>query len=122
LSYTTFAVSALTLDRDRIRPGEKCLATVKVTNTGSRLGTEVIQLYVRDMVGSVTRPLLELKGFQRIELHSGESGTVSFSLGERELAFLRQDMTWGTEPGGFEVFVGTSSRELLSTRLELLRD
>ncbi len=122
LSYTTFAVSALTLDRDRIRPGEKCVATVKVTNTGSRPGTEVIQLYVRDMVGSVTRPLLELKGFQRIELHSGESGTVSFSLGERELAFLRQDMTWGTEPGGFEVFVGTSSRELLSTRLELLRD
>lgn len=119
LSYTSFAHSAPTLDRDRIKPGEKLTVTLRVTNTGPRDGAEVVQFYVRDLVASVTRPLLELKGFQRVDLKAGETREIAFNLGEPELAFWRADMTWGTESGKFRAFVGPNSRDLQSVEFEL---
>lgn len=119
LSYTTFAFSQVQLDCEQLARGAALTATVTVTNTGARAGAEVVQLYIRDLVGSVTRPVLELKGFQRIELAPGAHRAVSFQIGERELRFLRGDLTWGTEPGEFEVFLGPNSRDLHSARFTL---
>jgi beta-glucosidase len=114
LSYTTYHYSEVTLDKSALKPGEQLTVSVTVTNTGERAGTEIVQLYLRNLVASVTRPVLELKGFQRIELQPGESRRVSFSVGEMELTFLRQDLTWGTEPGSYQVFIGSSSKDLRS--------
>jgi beta-glucosidase len=93
---------------------------VTVSNTGNSDGAEVVQLYLRDFVGSVTRPVRELKGFQKIELKPGESREVTFSIGEPELKFLRADMTVGTEPGEFAVFIGPNSRDTQSAKFTLL--
>jgi beta-glucosidase len=115
LSYATFAYSDLRLDKTRLAPGDHLTASIQVANTSSRDGTEIVQLYLRDLVGSVTRPVLELKGFQKVELKAGENRRVSFTVGEKELAFLRRDMTWGTEPGQYQLFIGPNSRDLHST-------
>ncbi|HTB82289.1 MAG TPA: beta-glucosidase BglX [Candidatus Sulfotelmatobacter sp.] len=120
LSYTTFKFSDVRLDRTAIKPGEKITATVSVTNTGSRPGAEVVQLYLRQLVGSVTRPVLELKGFQKITLAAGESRDISFTIGEKDLTFLRADMTWGTEPGAFQAFIGPNSFDLHPAKFKLL--
>ena len=120
LSYTTFSYSEIRLDHTTLKPGEKLQATVTVSNTGNSDGAEVVQLYLRDFVGSVTRPVRELKGFQKIELKAAESREVTFSIGEPELKFLRADMTVGTEPGEFEVFIGPNSRDTQSAKFELL--
>ncbi len=120
LSYTTFAFSDVTLDRATLNPGGTLTATVILTNTGSRDGAEVVQLYIRDLVGSVTRPLRELKGFQKVELKAGERREVSFTIGEKDLSFLRADMTWGAEPGEFELYIGPNSRDTRRARFELL--
>jgi beta-glucosidase len=92
---------------------------VSVTNSGSRDGEEVVQLYVRDLVGSVTRALKELKGFQRVALRAGEQRSLAFVLSEADLSFYGADMTWGTEPGEFEVFVGFNSRDAQSGKFVL---
>ena len=109
LSYTSFAYSPVTLDKATIRPGEALTASVTVTNTGKRAGEEVVQLYVRDLVGSVTRPVKELKGFRKIALKPGESRSLSFKLSERDLAFHRADMSYGAEAGDFKLWIGGSS-------------
>lgn len=109
LSYTSFTYSPVTLDKAKVRPGEKLTASVTVTNSGARDGEEVVQLYVRDLVGSVTRPVKELKGFEKISLKKGEKRTVRFTLTDADLAFTRQDMSWGSEPGQFKLWVGPSS-------------
>lgn len=101
LSYTTFDYSDITMDG--------LTAKVTVTNSGSREGTETVQLYIRDLVGSVTRPVKQLKGFQRITLQPGECREVTFTITKEMLSFYRQDMTWGPEPGEFKVFIGGSS-------------
>ncbi len=121
LSYGEFNYSDLALNRTQLHKGETMEATVKITNIGRVTGKEVVQLYLRDLVGSVTRPLLELKGFQKIELKPGESRVVSFAIGEKEMQFLRADMTWGVEPGKFNVFVGGDSRNLHGAEFELLK-
>jgi beta-glucosidase len=120
LSYTTFSVSAPELDRQTLRPGEKLTVSVDVANTGKMDGAEVVQLYLRQPVASVTRPVLELKGFQRVELKAGEHRRVTFAVGGEQMRFLRFDLTWGTEPGQFQVFVGPNSRDLQSAGFELL--
>jgi beta-glucosidase len=120
LSYTTFSYSDIQLDGTTLQPGGKLTATVTVTNTGTRDGAEVVQLYLRQLVGSVTRPVRELKGFQKIELQAGESRVVTFSIGEPELRFLRADMTVGTEPGKFQVFIGPNSRATHTAAFELV--
>lgn len=114
LSYTTFSYSDLSLDKEILTPDGELTASVTVTNTGAYEGTETVQLYVRDLVGSVTRPVKELKDFQRITLKPGESCTVEFRIVPQMLSFYRQDRTWGIEPGAFNVYVGGSSEKTLS--------
>lgn len=109
LSYTSFTYSPVTLSGKSIKPGEPLTASVTVTNSGARDGEEVVQLYVRDLVGSVTRPVKELKGFRKLMLKKGETRTVSFTLTDADLAFTRADMSWGSEPGDFKLWVGPSS-------------
>lgn len=109
LSYTTFALSAPRLSATAIGPRDTLRITASLTNTGARAGAEVVQLYVRDVVGSLTRPVKELKGFAKIELQPGESREVAFTLTATDLAFTTARGTWEAEPGEFQVFVGNSS-------------
>jgi beta-glucosidase len=111
LSYTRFTYSPVTLDKKAIRPGEKLTASVTVTNSGARDGEEVVQLYVRDLVGSVTRPVKELKGFEKMLLKKGETRTIRFTLTDADLAFTRADMSWGSESGDYKLWIGPSSAE-----------
>jgi len=113
LSYTRFEYSALKLDSNQLTADGQLKASVTVTNSGAYDGVEIVQWYVRDLVGSVTRPVKELKGFNRIELKAGESKVVEFLLTPSQLAFYRQDMSFGTEPGDFKLFVGGNSRDVL---------
>jgi beta-glucosidase len=109
LSYTTFAISAPRLSATAIGPRDTLRITVTLANTGTCAGSEVVQLYVRDVVGSLTRPVKELKGFAKIELQPGESREVAFTLTAADLAFTTARGTWEAEPGEFQVFVGNSS-------------
>jgi beta-glucosidase len=119
LSYTTFECSAPHLDRASLPAGETVTVTVQVKNTGARAGAEVAQLYLHQAVASVTRPVIELKGFQKIELQPGETRTVSWKVGTPELAFWRRNLSWGTEPGEMIVYVGTSTQDLKLARFTL---
>lgn len=114
LSYTNFEYSDLKLASDKLTVDGEINVSVNLKNTGKYDGTEVVQLYVQDKVGSVTRPVKELKAFQRVELKAGESKTVTFTLPVSDLAFWRYDMTYGVEPGDFKLWVGTNSAEGLS--------
>lgn len=119
LSYTRFKYSDLRLSESTISFDDELRVSVKVTNVGGRTGAEVVQLYVRDLVGSVTRPVKELKGFEKIELAAGASQRVSFTLTADDLAFYTLLAEWKAEPGEFQVFVGTSSDEVLDQRFVL---
>ena len=112
LSYTTFEYSALTLSSNSMTQGGNITATVTVTNTGNCEGTEVVQLYIRDLVGSIARPVQELKGFERITLKPGESRTVSFKINADLLKFYDKDLNYVCEPGDFEVMVGPNCRDV----------
>lgn len=114
LSYTNFEYSDLKLASDKLTVDGEVNVSVNLKNAGKYDGTEVVQLYVQDKVGSVTRPVKELKAFQRVELKAGESKTVTFTLPVSDLAFWRYDMTYGVEPGDFKLWVGTNSAEGLS--------
>jgi beta-glucosidase len=110
LSYTTFAFSNVRLEKPVIRVGETTIVCVDVKNVGTRPGDEVAQMYIRDLVSSVTRPVKELKGFKRIHLLPGESKTVAFTIGPEQLSFTNIDREQVVEPGEFEIMVGNSSR------------
>lgn len=113
LSYTTFSYSDLKLDKTTLTMSDSVTITATVTNTGSRDGEEVVQLYVRDLVGNgVARPTLQMKGFQKVMVGKDNSLTVSFTLNPQDLAFLRADGTWAPEAGQFEVYVGPASNNL----------
>jgi beta-glucosidase len=109
LSYTSFEYSAIEIDKIEIGENDILEASITLKNTGSFDGEEIVQLYIRDMVGSVTRPVKELKGFEKVFLKKGESKRVTFEIGKEELSFYRKDMSYGTEPGEFEIFIGNSS-------------
>ena len=94
--------------------------TVRITNTGSRAGDEVVQLYVRDQVSSVTRPVKELRGFARVTLKPGESKTVSFALGPEELSLIDRRMQRVVEPGRFDMMVGTSATPVGTATLDVI--
>ncbi|RXZ64176.1 beta-glucosidase BglX [Pelagerythrobacter rhizovicinus] len=115
LSYTTFGYSPVTLSASSMGPEGSITASATITNTGDRAGEEVVQLYVRDLVGSVTRPVQELKGFEKIMLQSGEARAVSFTLRPEDLAFTRADMSHGWEPGEFQLWIAPSSGAKAST-------
>lgn len=120
LSYTSFSYSDITLSSISLRPGQKINASVTVTNTGTRAGKETVQLYIRDMVGSITRPVKELKGFRKIELKPGESKTVSFTISVEDLKFYNSDLKYVAEPGDFKVFIGANSRDAKEAGFKLL--
>lgn len=114
LSYTTFEYSDLRLSSDTYGADDEISLTFDLRNSGGCDGTEVVQVYVRDLVGSITRPVRELKGFRRIFLRSGESQEVTFTIPVRDLAFWGIDMTYGVEPGQFTLWVGPDSASGLS--------
>lgn len=120
LSYTQFEYSGITLDRTEIRSDELLTASVTITNVGEYPGEEVVQVYVRDLVGSVTRPVRQLVAFRKIHLAEGQSREVTFTLDEPDLAFYRHDMTWGAEPGDFRLYIGTSSQDVSEAAFRLL--
>ncbi|WP_375289030.1 beta-glucosidase BglX [Qipengyuania sp.] len=109
LSYTSFSYSPVTLNASSMGPDGSITASATITNTGRRAGEEVVQLYVRDLVGSVTRPVQELKGFEKIMLQPGESRSVTFTIRPEDLAFTRADMSHGWEPGEFRLWIAPSS-------------
>src|SRR6185503_9878525 len=109
LSYTEFKYSALTIKKPKLKTKDSLLILVTVSNVGSRDGEEVVQLYIQDLVGSITRPVRELKGFQKIFLKAGESKTVSFKLSADDLAFYNQQLVRQAEPGKFMIFIGGDS-------------
>jgi beta-glucosidase len=120
LSYTTFAYRDLQLRAARLGPADTLVVTVTVANTGARPGTEVVQLYVRDEVGSVTRPLRELKGFRRVGLEAGAARTVEFRVPVQDLGVWGSSMKFAVEPGTFRVFVGPNSTAELGAGFEVV--
>ena len=109
LSYTTFEYNDFKLSSRSIKLGESIKVSAKIKNTGTVQAVEIVQLYVRDLAASITRPVRELKGFQRVSLKPGESKTVEFELTKHDLAFPGQDMKWITEPGAFHVWIAPDS-------------
>jgi beta-glucosidase len=120
LSYTTFQYANLQVTPAKILSNEKVIISVDVTNTGVRAGDEVVQLYIHDQVASLTRPVMELKGFRRITLQPGECQTVTFPITPADLAFLDIDMQRTVEPGVFDIMVGSSSADWTAIQLEVL--
>ncbi|MFM7329403.1 MAG: beta-glucosidase BglX, partial [Bacteroidota bacterium] len=112
LSYTKFEYGDITLDKKEMTMDGSVTVTVPLANTGSRDGSEVVQLYVRDLVGSVTRPVKELKAFKKVSLKAGEKTTITFTLKASDLSFYNSDLKFIAEPGEFQVFVGGNSRDV----------
>jgi beta-glucosidase len=121
LSYTTFEYSNMKISTDKIKFGKKLQVTVDIKNTGNFDGQEVVQLYIRDLVGSVTRPVKELKGFEKITLKIGETKSVSFEISSEDLKFYNIDMKNVAEVGNFEVFVGGNSDTDRKAAFELVK-
>src|SRR5215510_7893367 len=121
LSYTTFRLTNLTLSALSIKPDGRLTVTADLENIGARPGDEVVQLYIRDVVASVTRPLKELKGFERITLRSGEKRSVQFTLSSEHLGFYDRAMRFVVEPGEFQVFVGQNSAEGLQASFQIVK-
>ncbi|WP_295220231.1 glycoside hydrolase family 3 N-terminal domain-containing protein [uncultured Chryseobacterium sp.] len=112
LSYTTFEISGLQLNQTKFTENENIVTKVNVKNTGSKAGSEVVQLYVKDLLASVSRPVIELKGFRKVYLKPGESKQVSIEVPVKELQFLDEKMNWTVEKGTYRIFVGNSSKNL----------
>ena len=121
LSYTTFTYGDIKLNRNSIRAGEKLTASIALTNSGNYDGTETVQLYIRDMVGSIVRPVKELKGFQKIRLKKGETQTVIFTISEEDLKFYNNDLKFAAEPGDFKLFIGTNSADTKEADFKLIK-
>ncbi len=120
LSYTSFEYSNLRVSPAQIGSAGQTKVNVTVTNTGQRAGDEIVQLYIRDLVSSVTRPVMELKDFRRVSLAPGESKTVEFVITPDKLSFLNLNMESVVEPGWFDIMVGTSSVKYLTAKLEVV--
>ena len=119
LSYTTFQYGDIVLNTPTMKQNETITATIQVTNSGKYDGAEVVQLYIRDLVGSITRPVRELKGFKKVFLKAGESKTISFKITADLLRFYDYDLNQVTEPGEFDIFIGGSSQATKTARLTL---
>lgn len=112
LSYTTFQYSNLLLSKDKMKTDEQIEISLMVTNTGKYKGEEIVQLYLKDVVASIARPVMELKDFRKIELSPGESKTVKFIIDMEKLLFYNQELKWVAEPGDFELMIGASSADI----------
>jgi beta-glucosidase len=121
LSYTTFKYSGIKLSATSLNAAGKITATVTVTNTGNFDGEEVVQMYIRDMVGSISRPVKELKGFQKIMFKKGESKDVSFTIGIEDLKFYNRELKRVAEPGDFKIMIGGNSQELNEADFKLIK-
>ncbi len=121
LSYTTFQYSDLKLSKQQIKKGETIEVTARINNTGKYAGEEVVQLYLRDRVGSVVRPVKELEGFEKIKLNAGESKIVTFVIDNEKLSFYNQRLVFDSEPGEFDLMIGSSAEDIrLRSEFELL--
>lgn len=120
LSYTQFEYGEIKLSNNQMPIDGEIEVSVQVSNTGDYAGEEVIQLYTRQHVGSITRPVKELKGFQKVHFEKGESKVITFTLKSEDLAFYRAGMDWGVEEGKFDLFVGTASDNVQTTHFELV--
>ncbi len=120
LSYTNFTYSDFKISSTHLKKGQSLDAAITITNSGKYDGKEIVQLYIRDIVGSITRPVKELKGFQKIDLKAGASTTIHFKIGEELLKFYNSDLKWLAEPGEFNIMVGPNSSNVqtLSFTLE----
>lgn len=121
LSYTTFEIAAPVMSKKEYKAGEPVVLTTSVTNTGQYTGKETVQLYLQDVVSSVTRPVIELCGIRQVELAPGETRKIEFTLSEQELGFFNSDKQFVTESGDFKLFVGSSSDNLKATEFELIK-
>jgi beta-glucosidase len=122
LSYTSFTYSNLRLDKTKMNSNEKIKVSLTVTNTGKYDGEEIVQLYIRDKVASVIRPVAELKDFNKLKLKSGESKTIQFVIDKEKLSFYNQQLQWVAEPGEFDLMIGASSRDIrLNDHFELIK-
>lgn len=119
LSYSKFRYSNLRVNKSQLKMGDDIEVKVRLTNESDRSGEETVQLYIRDMVGSVTRPVLQLKGFQKVQMTGGESRDITFTLNSDDLRFYTRDMLFRAEPGAFKVFVGGSSADTIEGTFEL---
>jgi beta-glucosidase len=121
LSYTSFSYSNLKISSASLKGNQTLTASVTVTNTGTYTGKEIVQLYIRDLVGTVTRPVKELKGFQKIELKPGESKTVNFAVTVNDLKFYNYNLKYDWEPGEFEIMVGPNSRDVQKVKVNWVK-
>ena len=120
LSYSSFIYSDIKLSNTVLNASKNITATIQVTNTSKIDGKEVVQLYTRDLVGSITRPVKELKGFNKIELKAGETKTVTFTISVNDLKFYNSDLKFVAEPGDFKIFIGGNSRDVKEAAFKLL--
>ncbi|HEX6284650.1 MAG TPA: fibronectin type III-like domain-contianing protein, partial [Pyrinomonadaceae bacterium] len=120
LSYTQFKIGPPELSATSIRPNGQVTVSVEVENAGGLTGDEVVQLYIQDVASSVTRPVKELKGFQRVTLKAGEKRRVQFTLTPEHLGFLNGEMRFVVEPGDFKIMVGPNSEDLREARLQVV--
>jgi len=122
LSYTKFEYSNLQLSTKKMKASDKLELSFELTNTGKLVGDEVVQVYLRDKVGSICRPVSELKGFDKIKLNPGETRTIRFTLTKELLSFYNDQLNWVAEPGEFELMIGASSRDIrLKDQFELIK-
>jgi beta-glucosidase len=117
LSYTTFSFGKPTLNRDRISPDDTTKVWISVTNTGTRAGDEVVQMYIHHQVSSIVQPVEVLRGFKRIHLETGASAKVSFDIGPEQISILNAEMRQIVEPGAIDVMIGSSSAETSNIQL-----
>lgn len=122
LSYTTFDYTDFVLNKQEINESETLLASVAVTNIGDSAGSEVLQLYIRDLVAEVSRPLKELKGFEKIYLEAGETKVVTFEITEAHLRYHHTDLSFTSDSGAFEIYVGTNSSDVLTEKFTLKKE
>jgi beta-glucosidase len=121
LSYTNFSYSDIKLSSSSFKPGQILTASITITNTGRYDGTETVQLYTRDITGSVVRPVKELKGFQQVRLKAGESKTVTFKITADDLRFYNDKIQYIYEPGDFKIFIGGNSRDVKEAAFQLVK-
>jgi len=121
LSYTQFSYGELQLSKTGLKGNETLKASVTITNSGPYTGKEVVQLFIRDVVGSVTRPVKELKGFQKVELKPGESKVVTFAITPEHLKFYNYDLQYDWEPGEFQIMIGTNSKDVKTKKVNWIK-